>query len=170
MTQLNITSLDFDSIKSDLKLYLQSQDTFNSYNFEGSGLSALLNILASEGQLDAYLANMVYNEAFLDSAIKRASVVSKAKEVGYTPRSVRSAVATVLITINSPSTYPLPSYFTLPRYQSFTSTIGGITYNFLNLDSYVIPNTVNGYTANNIKLTEGSLYSISYTASIGDPT
>ena len=75
MTQLNITSLDFDSIKSDLKLYLQSQDTFNSYNFEGSGLSALLNILASEGQLDAYLANMVYNEAFLDSAIKRASVV-----------------------------------------------------------------------------------------------
>ena len=162
MTSLNITNLDFDGIKADLKKYLQSQSTFNSYNFEGSGLTALINILANVASSDAYLANMVYNESFLDSAIKRASVVSKAKELGYTPKSSRAATAIVNIGINNPSTLPLPSSFTLPRYQNFTSTLNGQTLNFTNLEAINIPNTASGYVASSVNLVQGNVYSIQY--------
>lgn len=170
MTSLNITNLDFDGIKADLKKYLQSQSTFNSYNFEGSGLTALINILANVASSDAYLANMVYNESFLDSAIKRASVVSKAKELGYTPKSSRAATAIVNIGINNPSTLPLPSSFTLPRYQNFTSTLNGQTLNFTNLEAINIPNTASGYVASSVNLVQGNVYSIQYSVIVGDTT
>jgi hypothetical protein len=169
MTSLNITNLDFEGIKTDLKRYLQGQDTFNSYNFEGSGLSVLLNVLAQVATTDAYLANMIYNEAFLDSAIKRASVVSKAKELGYTPRSISAAKATVNIAVNSPTTSPLPSSFTIPAYQSFTSVINGVNLNFTNINPISIPNTINGFVANNVSLAQGNIYNIKYTVATGTP-
>ncbi len=77
MSDQRITELDFDAIKANLKEYLASKPEFTDYNFEGSGLSQLLDVLAYNTHYDAYLANMLHNEAFLDSAIKRSSVVSK---------------------------------------------------------------------------------------------
>ena len=89
--KLSITELDFDNIKSSLKQYLQSQDQFTDYNFQGSALSVVLDVLSYNTHYNAYYANMAINESFLDSAVKRASVVSRAKTLGYTPRSARSA-------------------------------------------------------------------------------
>jgi len=91
MANLRIAELDFDTIKTNLKTFLQSQSEFSDYDFEGSGLSILLDVLAYNTHYNAYLANMVMNEMFLDSAVKRASAVSIAKHLGYTPTSVTGA-------------------------------------------------------------------------------
>jgi hypothetical protein len=86
-SQIQMTDLDFNTIKNNLKTFLQSQDTLKDYNYEGSALSTLLDILAYNTQYNAYYLNMVANEMFLDSAIQRSSVVSQAKLLNYIPRS-----------------------------------------------------------------------------------
>ena len=86
-SNIQMTELDFNKIKSNLKKFLQSQDTLKDYNYEGSALSTLLDILAYNTQYNAYYLNMVGNEMFLDSAIQRSSVVSHAKLLGYVPKS-----------------------------------------------------------------------------------
>ena len=85
--RLQITDLDFDQIKNNLKSYLQQQSEFSDYDFEGSGLSVLLDILAYNTHYNAYYLNMVANEAFLDTAVLRDSVVSHAKTLNYVPYS-----------------------------------------------------------------------------------
>ena len=87
-TTVSMAGLDFSDIKSSLTTYLQSQDTFKDYNFAGSGLSVLLDVLAFNTQYNAYYLNMVANEMFLDSALQRSSVVSHAKLLNYTPKSI----------------------------------------------------------------------------------
>jgi hypothetical protein len=99
MSNLRIAELDFDQIKTNLKTYLNAQTEFTDYDFEGSGLSTLLDILAYNTHYNAYLANMVVNEMFLDSAVKRSSAVSIAKHLGYTPVSARGAVANLDIVV-----------------------------------------------------------------------
>ena len=89
MAQLNVTELDFDNIKANLKTFLNSQTEFADYNFEGSGLAVLIDLLAYNTHYNGILAHMLANENFIDSAIKRESVVSIAKALGYTPRSSR---------------------------------------------------------------------------------
>ena len=91
--RLNISDLDFDQIKQNLKSYLQQQNTFQDYDFEGSGLSVLLDILAYNTHYNSYYLNMVANESFLDTAILRDSVVSHAKTLGYTPQSITAPEA-----------------------------------------------------------------------------
>ena len=93
MAVKNVTELDFTSIKNNLKTFLKNQDEFADYNFEASGISTLIDLLAYNTHYNAVLAHMVSNEAFLDSAVRRNSVVSIAKTMGYTPRSARSAKA-----------------------------------------------------------------------------
>ena len=88
--RLQITELDFDQIKSNLKTYLQQQTEFSDYDFEGSGLSVLIDLLAYNTHYNAYYLNMVANEAFLDTALLRDSVVSHAKSLGYIPFSYSS--------------------------------------------------------------------------------
>lgn len=100
-SKISVSELDFDNIKQELITYLHSQDEFSDYNFEGSSLNVLMDILSFNTHMNAYMANMMANEMFLDSASIRQSVVSKAKEVGYTPRSVRSSMALIDIAINS---------------------------------------------------------------------
>ena len=99
MSQLRIAELDFDQIKSNLKTFLTAQTSFTDYDFEGSNLSSLLDVLAYNTHYNAYLANMVMNEMFLDSAIKRSSAVSIAKHLGYTPTSARGAVADIDVVV-----------------------------------------------------------------------
>lgn len=161
MANLRIAELDFDTIKSNLKTFLQSQAEFTDYDFEGSSLSVLLDILSYNTHYNAYLANMLVNEMFLDSAVKRSSVTSIAKHLGYTPKSVTGSKATINIVVNNPTGTPVT--LTLERYSSFSSTINGIPYTFLNTVPYTIQ-PVNGvYTFNNVSIKEGKLLEYGYT-------
>lgn len=105
MAQLNVTELDFFGIRQNLKTYLESQSEFSDYNFDGSGLSVLIDLLAYNTHYNATLAHLLSNEMFIDSAIKRGSVVSIAKALGYTPRSIKSARIDASISV-----IPSPSY------------------------------------------------------------
>ena len=99
-SSINIAELDFDQIKTNLKQYLRGQDKFNDYDFEGSVISQILDILAYNTHYNAYYLNMVANEMFLDTAIKRGSVISHAKLLNYVPSSSRAAVSYVNVKFN----------------------------------------------------------------------
>ena len=99
-TKLEISQLDFDGIKDNLKPFLSQQDEFTDYDFEGSGMNILLDVLAYNTHYIGYNANMLANEMYLDSADQRASVVSLAKQVGYTPRSAVSSQAKIDVLVN----------------------------------------------------------------------
>jgi len=105
MAELRVTELDFAGIRANLKQYLAGQTEFADYNFEGSAMAVLLDVLAYNTHYNATLAHMLANEMFLDSALKRSSVVSIAKSMGYVPNSQHSARATVTLTITAPSGY-----------------------------------------------------------------
>ena len=156
MTQrLRITELDFDTIKTNLKAFLQSQSEFTDYNFDGAGLSYLLDILAYNTHYQAYYLNMVANESFLDTAITRDSVVSSAKNLGYIPKSMTSAVATVNITVDSGTT--TPDILTLPRGTTFLSNlIDGKSYNFVVRDTLNISKSNTSFVFENVDLYEGN--------------
>ena len=96
-TNLNVTELDFDDIKNNLKNFLKQQSEFNDYDFDGSGLSILLDVLAYNTHYNAMNAHYSLNESFLDSAQIRGNVVSRAKLLGYIPRSVLSPRARVYL-------------------------------------------------------------------------
>lgn len=129
MAQLEVTELDFDTIKQNLRTFLASQEEFSDYNFDGAGLSVLMDILAYNTHYNGTLAHFLANEMFLDSAIKRNSVVSIAKTLGYTPTSRRSAVANITFEVDPPDSYTGTSY-TLSRNTVFTAKVGNTTYNF----------------------------------------
>jgi len=160
MSNLRIAELDFDQIKTNLRTYLKAQDTFTDYDFEGSGLSTLLDVLAYNTHYNAYLANMLMNEMFLDSAVKRASAVSLAKHLGYTPTSARGSKANLTLVVNNPA--GLPASLTLNRYTPFTSTIGGTAYTFLNNEAKTAGRVGTSYTFSNVDVIEGALQSYSF--------
>ena len=163
MSNLRIAELDFDQIKTNLKTYLKAQTEFTDYDFEGSGLSTLLDILAYNTHYNAYLANMVVNEMFLDSAVKRSSAVSIAKHIGYTPVSARGAVANLDIVVTSPT--GLPAILTMDRYTPFTSSLDGVTYTFLTTETKTADRVGTTYTFTGVDVTEGTLLSYSYAVS-----
>jgi YHS domain-containing protein len=151
-----ITELDFDSIKSQLKTYLQTQTQFKDYNFEGSNMSVLLDVLAFNSFQNNFYTNMALNEMFLDSAVLKNSVVSHAKELNYIPRSRKSAKATVTVTVVDPNL--TASTITIPQYSTFSATYQGETYNFVNDIAYVARRTAPGtYVAENVEIFEGQM-------------
>lgn len=108
---VSLTELDFDDIRASLKTHFEADGTFTDYNFEGSGLAILLDILAYNTHYSAFMANMLANESFLDSAQVRNNVVSLAKMIGYTPisrRAPQAVLSLVLTTSSSPSTIDIP--------------------------------------------------------------
>jgi hypothetical protein len=159
--KINITELDFDAIKANLKEFLKGQTEFQDYDFEGSGLSVILDILAYNTHYNAMYDNLAVNEMFLDSARKRNSVVSLAKTLGYTPRSAKCAYADVNITVTTPTLGP--AVITIPAFSEFITTIDGQTFTFRNREavSAIGPSTV--YNMNNIRLTEGEFLSYKFT-------
>jgi hypothetical protein len=163
MSNLRIAELDFDQIKTNLKTFLNAQTEFTDYDFEGSGLSTLLDVLAYNTHYNAYLANMVVNEMFLDSAVKRSSAVSIAKHLGYTPVSARGAVANLDIVVTNPSN--LPASLTMDRYTPFTSTVDGVPYTFLTTDAKTAQRVGSTYTFAGVDVTEGTLLNYSYVVS-----
>lgn len=155
-TQTPITELDFDNIKSQLKSYLRQQDKFVDYNFEGSNMSVLLDVLAYNTYQNNFYTNMAINEMFLDSALLRNSVVSHAKELNYLPRSRRSAKATVTLTIRDNDGVLEGQTVSIPAYTDFNSTFQGENFNFVTAQTYVARKTgVGVYQAANIELFEG---------------
>ena len=152
---LNVTELDFDAIKQNLIDYFTTGDSpFSDWNYAGSGLNQLLDVLAYNTHYNAILAHMALNETFIDSAQLRSSVVSNAKLVGYIPRSRASAAASLTVSFVGDGR----SYITLPRGSNFKTSINGKTYVFLNLDELVInkDSGQNLYTET-IKVQQGSI-------------
>jgi len=168
MANLRVSELDFDTIKLNLKNYLKSQNEFTDYDFEGSSLNILLDILAYNTHYNAYLANMLANEMFLDSAVKRESAVSIAKHLSYIPRSVKCAEAVVDILVNNPT--GSPTSLTLARYTPFTTNIGESTYTFLNTEPITITPESGVYSFSNVSIKEGAVFSLSFTVQRPGPT
>jgi hypothetical protein len=167
-----LTQLDFDSYKDSLKTFLKSQDRFKDYDFDGSNLSVLLDVLSYNTYQNAFYLNMISNEMFLDSAKLRDSVISHAKELNYLPRSFRSASATVKLIITS--TDASKRSIVIPKGTSFTSRVDDFTYNFSTTENYVITNrTPSGsnfvYESEAIRIFEGNYLSDTYTINYDRP-
>ena len=113
MSLINFTNLDFNQIKQSLKDYLQSNSDFTDYDFEGSNLSTILDVLAYNTYITSYNANMISNEVFIDSATLRENVVSLARNIGYVPRSKKSSRAFVNFFVDISSVSPTPANLTL---------------------------------------------------------
>jgi hypothetical protein len=153
-TNRPVTELDFDAIKADLINYIKSNQTYSDYNFEGSALNTIIDLLAYNTHNNAYYANMLHNEGFIDTAQKRSSVVSKAKELGYVPRSAVCSSAFVDITVIGAPTNLQP--FSLSRGSNFGSINDNGAYTFLvekNQISQLIG--LNTYKFSNVKLVNG---------------
>lgn len=159
MATRSLTELDFEGIKNNLKLYLQDQTEFQDYDFEASGLSVLIDLLAYNTHYNAVLAHMTGNEAFLDSAVKRNSVASIAKTMGYTARSARAARAVITVTVIPDPNYASSS-FTLSRDAIFKTTINGKSLVFYPKEDYQVNRSlVSGQEAfvfSNVEIIEGS--------------
>ena len=163
-TKLDISELDFDQVKTNLKTFLSQQDEFRDYDFEGSGMSVLLDVLAYNTHYLGFNANMLANEMFLDSADLRSSVVSKAKQVGYTPTSSIASKAIIDVVVNSASGASL----TMSAGTKFTTTVNEQSYAFVNKAEVTIT-PVNGvYKFSNLEIQEGSYLNFKYTASTSD--
>ena len=162
--KMEITQLDFDNIKSNLKTYLKGQSEFTDYDFEGSGMTVLLDTLAYNTHYNAFMANMAANEMFLDTAVKRNSVTSHAKALGYTPTSAKAAVAYVDVTVNDANTASI----TMPAGYAFSTTINGIVYQFVNTTARTLQPTDGIYVYSNIPIYEGTWVTTNYTVDVSD--
>jgi hypothetical protein len=156
--RLQISDLDFDQIKTNLKAYLKQQSQFQDYDFDGAGLNILLDILAYNTHYNSYYLNMVANEAFLDTALLRDSVVSHAKTLGYIPFSVTAPRAVVNVTVNSGTT--TPETLTIPKGFTFSSNlIDSLSYNFVALEETTVTKSNTSFFFENLDIYEGSLVS-----------
>jgi hypothetical protein len=152
-SSINLVDLDFNALKTSFKDHLASQARYRDYNFDGSNINVLLDVLAYNSYLNTFYLNMVASEMFLDTAQLRDSVVSHAKELNYLPRSFKSAYANVNISITPSTTVDSVE---IPSKTSFTSRVGSNTYNFVTNESVVITTSNSGvFYANSITLYEG---------------
>ena len=161
--RLDVTELDFDEIKTNLKTFLKQQDQFTDYDFEGSGMSVLLDLLAYNTHYNAVYANMLANEMFLDTADLKNSIVSHAKHVGYTPVSATSGTANITITFNSASA----SSRTVNKGTAFTSSVDDVSYQFIIRDAVTVT-PVDGVYTLTTDIREGTLVTNKYTVDTTD--
>lgn len=162
-TNLRVTELDFDAIKTNIKEFLKAKPEFTDYDFEGSGLSVLIDTLAYNTHYNAYYLNAAVNEVFIDSAVKRESVVSLAKLLNYTPRSIRAATAKVNITVNG--VVGSPTSLIIDRYSAFTTTIDSTPYTFYNTEPATIIPSGSTYTYSGLTIYEGTYVTNKFTVS-----
>jgi len=163
VTTIQSTALDFNNIKNNLKTYLKQQSEFTDYDFEASGLSNILDVLAYNTHINALVANMSLNESFLGTAQLRSSVSSIASGLGYIPFSKTSAKAVITCSVNLSDTINRPSTISLPRFTKFTTTVDDETYNFQTLDEFIATDDGSGIyqflssTGNtNLEISEGT--------------
>jgi hypothetical protein len=162
--KLVVSDFDFDNIKSNLKTFLQDQTQFSDYNFEGSGFAILLDTLAYNTHYLGFNANMLANELYLDSADIRKNIVSLAKMLGYTPASPRAPIANVNILLNNAT----GSSVTMDKGTVFTSTVEGLTYQFVTNEDVTITPADGVYRFSNVNLYEGTLVTYRYTVDSSD--
>ena len=169
-SKLRITELDFDSIKTNLTTFMKGQTEFTDYDFEGSGLSILMDILSYNTHYMSYYLNMIANEMFLDSVSQRSSAASIAKHLGYVTKSAAGAesIVTVTLTADEADTDDLPATITLPQYTKFTTSMLDKSYNFytlieITLDSYT-PSSISPriFTKTGILVKEGKYGTLDY--------
>lgn len=143
-TTIQSTALDFDNIKNNLKTYLANQTEFSDYNFEASGLSNILDVLAYNTHINGLIANFALNESYLNTAQLRSSAVSLAESIGYSPNTDTSAQALVRISFST-STTPRDNIIALPAYTQFTSVVDEVTYTFQNTETYYATDNGSGF-------------------------
>jgi hypothetical protein len=160
-SSLSLVSLDFDGIKNNLKTYMKSQTTFKDYDFEGSNINVLMDILSYNTYMNAFYLNMAVSEGFLDSAQMRSSVVSHAKELNYTPRSIRSAkaVLNLSIVVNSGTT----NIIEIPKGTQFSGTNSLGSYVFTTDQTHTISSSSNAFILNGLEIYEGTYINESFT-------
>ena len=164
--KLSITDLEFDNIKNNLKTFLRSQDAFADYDFEGSGMAVLIDLLAYNTHYMGYYANMLGNEMFLDSSALRESIISHAKHLNYSPTSIRSPRAYLNFTFTPSGT---PTSLTINKNTRFTTSIDGIKYTYTTPKTTTVPRSATGtYTAANVEIVEGKILTRSYIVSTND--
>lgn len=162
MAKTPITELDFFAIKEQFKNYLKSQSQFKDYNFEGSNMSILLDVLSYNTFQNNFYTNMALSEMFLDTAQLKNSVVSHAKELNYLPKSSTSAKAIVRVTFTDTNG---ASTVTIPKGTKFTSSVNGSSFNFVTAQSYLAKKTAISadnrtatYVADNVEIFEGQIF------------
>ena len=171
MSLVNFANLDFDQVKTTLKEYLQSNSNFTDYNFEGSNLSTVLDVLAYNTYITSYNANMVANEVFIDSATLRENVVALARNIGYLPRSRTAARATVTFFVDCNNITPTPSNLTLNKgpVAATSSAFGNSSLVFSICEDITVPVKDGIARFNNISIYEGTLLTSEFTNSAANP-
>ena len=176
MPLVNFSNLDFDQVKTSLKDYLRSNSDFTDYDFEGSNLSSILDVLAYNTYITSYNANMVTNEVFIDSATLRENVVSLARNIGYLPRSRTASTATVSFFVDVTGVTPAPATITLNKgpVASSAGQTGVNSYVFCILEDITVPvftdsNGTAVATFDNVKISEGTLVTNAFTSSSVNP-
>jgi len=161
---ISITELDFFAAKDALKNYLKGQTQFRDYDFDGSNMNVLSDVMSYNTYMNNFYTNMAYSEMFLDTAQTRQSAISHAKELNYLPRSCISSAAKVQIDI-SPN--DAPSFIIIPKGTKFTGRTGNTAYTFSTARSYTVTPVDGLYCVSNISIYEGKLVTEYYTATSG---
>lgn len=165
-TDLKLDGLNFEDIRANFKLFLQSQTEFLDYNFEGSGIGVLLDVLSYNTYYTGFYQNMIATEGFLATAQKRNSVVNLAKSLNYTPRSASSSKITGTL---KATVVGAPANITIPKYTKFQAAVDGASYTFLTDSAVVLFNNSGTYSLGDVQLIEGRSVSEKYTYNINDP-
>ena len=176
MPLVNFSNLDFDQVKTSLKDYLRSNSDFTDYDFEGSNLASILDVLAYNTYITSYNANMITNEVFIDSATLRENVVSLARNIGYLPRSRVASTATVSFFVDVTGVTPAPATITLNKgpVASSAGQTGVNSYVFCILEDVTVPvftdsNGTATATFNEVKISEGTLVTNAFTSTSVNP-
>ena len=171
MPLVNFSNLDFAQIKTTLKEYLKANSNFTDYDFEGSNLSSIIDVLAYNTYITSYNANMITNEVFIDSATLRENVVSLARNIGYVPRSRKAATSSISFFVDCSGVIPTPATLTLKKgpIASSEGAFGGQSFIFSILEDITVP--VNDGIAyfDDIIISEGTLLTSNFTYSGRNP-
>ena len=156
----NLTALGFEDIKSSIKTYLRTRDEFIDYDFEGSGLSYMIDVLAYNTYYSSFMANMSMNEAFIASSTVRDNVVNIAKLLDYCPRSVVSSKACIHLEVQTSQTSEsYPNNITLLK--GLSATGGNLVWNVLDPVTVEVNQTTGKADFRNVKVQEGSIINLS---------
>jgi len=171
MPLVNFSNLDFNQVKTTLRDYLQANSNFTDYDFEGSNLSSILDVLAYNTYITSYNANMVTNEVFIDSATLRENVVSLARNIGYTPRSRTSSTATINFFVNTEAVTPSPASLTLKKgpVARTQGSFGNQSFVFCILEDVTVPVYDGIADFNEIPISQGTLLTNTFTYSRRNP-
>ncbi|SVE14548.1 uncharacterized protein METZ01_LOCUS467402, partial [marine metagenome] len=165
-SQINATDLDFEAISANIKTYLKGQQKFKDYDFEGSNLKVLIDMLAYAGHIGGLNTNIAASELFLDSAQIRKNVVSRAKDLGFVPASEKASAAQIEVQMinirNADQTIPTANDMTMPRGHNFQTVYDGVSYNFVNSSTEVPTRDNTTFTYPTVDLVQGQYITDSF--------